>query len=265
MAVLLTQLTGEHVDALPLVELAIRGPCRRRPLTLGYVAPDVGRVQHAANVAARGGEVDELGNRFGLSRFGGGSAVRRRLGRGCRRRRRRAGRRPLSAATCKHTCGEAERDEADSKRYGATIPPELSRVASSKFSAAQCAVLIFDVHRSLIGAPGSRSSVGERPPHTRKVAGSIPAGTTPKTPVQGVISRARLQIGKNFEGVIGPNFGLFGRAVVERVQCRGDDVEFVVVEIGVDVGGHGDRGMAHRLLQQPNVRAGPPARRASEA
>ena len=32
--------------------------------------------------------------------------------------------------------------------------------------------------------PRSRSSVGERPPHTRKVAGSIPAGTTSKAPVQ---------------------------------------------------------------------------------
>jgi len=46
-------LAGRHVDALPVVELAVRGPRRRRPLTFGCVAPDIGRVQRAAHVAAR--------------------------------------------------------------------------------------------------------------------------------------------------------------------------------------------------------------------
>ena len=39
-------------------------------------------------------------------------------------------------------------------------------------------VLIFDVVRPCSVGSRSRSSVGERPPHTRKVAGSKPAGTT---------------------------------------------------------------------------------------
>jgi hypothetical protein len=39
-------------------------------------------------------------------------------------------------------------------------------------------VLVFDVVRPFGRAPRSRSSGGERPPHTRKVTGSIPVGTT---------------------------------------------------------------------------------------
>ena len=45
--------------------------------------------------------------------------------------------------------------------------------------------------------------------------------------------------------------------VVMRIQPRRHIVEFVVVEIGIDVGGHGDRRVAHRLLQQPQIDAGP--------
>ena len=39
-------------------------------------------------------------------------------------------------------------------------------------------MLVFDVVRPVRSISRSRSSVGERPPHTRKVAGSKPAGTT---------------------------------------------------------------------------------------
>jgi hypothetical protein len=49
-------------------------------------------------------------------------------------------------------------------------------------------VLIFVVHRSTIDDSRSRSSVGERPPHTRKVAGSIPAGTTTKCQLHGTVA-----------------------------------------------------------------------------
>lgn len=44
--------------------------------------------------------------------------------------------------------------------------------------------------------PRSRSSVGERPPHTRKVAGSIPAGTTSKTAEQSRFCGGPLQVGR---------------------------------------------------------------------
>ena len=58
---------------------------------------------------------------------------------------------------------------------GSGCNPQLrpSRVAA-EFSWLCRHVLIFDV------VPRSRSSGGERPPHTRKVTGSIPVGTTVK-------------------------------------------------------------------------------------
>src|SRR5215216_5157125 len=52
----------------------------------------------------------------------------------------------------------------------ASLLREYFKVA--EFSRLRCCVLIFDV------VPRSRSSGGERPPHTRKVTGSIPVGTT---------------------------------------------------------------------------------------
>ena len=61
----------------------------------------------------------------------------------------------------------------------------LSRVIDPVGGRRRRRVLIFvvsSIDRSM--TPRSRSSVGERPPHTRKVAGSIPAGTTSKAPVQ---------------------------------------------------------------------------------
>ena len=48
--------------------------------------------------------------------------------------------------------------------------------------------------------------------------------------------------------------------VVERVQGRDDLVEFVGIEIGVDMRGYGDRRVAHRLVQQPEVGARSPSR-----
>ncbi|MEY2583230.1 MAG: hypothetical protein QOE09_3079 [Ilumatobacteraceae bacterium] len=80
--------------------------------------------------------------------------------------------------------------------------------------------------------PRSRSSVGERPPHTRKVAGSIPAGTTPKKPSSEVFSKAR-----NHLGLRATRTG--GRRA--RVQLRREVVEFLFVEIGAIVGGHDRR------------------------
>jgi hypothetical protein len=60
--------------------------------------------------------------------------------------------------------------------------PSGRRAQSAAHQAKRLHVLIFDVVRPvrsrIDGAPRSRSSVGERPLHTRKVAGSIPAGTT---------------------------------------------------------------------------------------
>ena len=38
--------------------------------------------------------------------------------------------------------------------------------------------------------------------------------------------------------------------VVERIQSRGDVIEFVIEKIGVCMGGHRDGGMTHRLLQE---------------
>ena len=66
---------------------------------------------------------------------------------------------------------------------GTSDAPAWGREAWSergaRFRSSPSPVLIFDVVERV---PRSRSSVGERPPHTRKVAGSIPAGTTSKTP-----------------------------------------------------------------------------------
>jgi hypothetical protein len=121
-------------------------------------------------------------------------------------------------------------------------------------------VLIFDV------VPRSRSSGGERPPHTRKVTGSIPVGTTIKPPVQtGFLRRVALATAKPSgqypakpvkdptEPLRKVSTGVVESVqrrgnVVESVQRRGNVVEFVVIEIGVDVRGHGDRRVAHRLL-----------------
>ena len=57
---------------------------------------------------------------------------------------------------------------------------------------------------------------------------------------------------------MGPNpSALVDLPVIECVQGRSHIVEFVVIEIGVDVGGQGDRRVAHGLLQQPQIGAGP--------
>ena len=56
-------------------------------------------------------------------------------------------------------------------RYGQRGSP-IPEPASVRDNVPRRSPVIWPVH------PRSRSSVGERPPHTRKVAGSIPAGTT---------------------------------------------------------------------------------------
>src|SRR5690349_16984759 len=48
----------------------------------------------------------------------------------------------------------------------------------NEFGSEAASVLVFDLVRPFGRAPRSRSSGGERPPHTRKVTGSIPVGTT---------------------------------------------------------------------------------------
>jgi hypothetical protein len=50
--------------------------------------------------------------------------------------------------------------------------------------------------------------------------------------------------------------------VIECVHGRSHIVEFVVIEIGVDVGGHGDRRVAQVFCSS---RRSAPARRAKEA
>lgn len=55
-------------------------------------------------------------------------------------------------------------------------------------------------------------------------------------------------------GPIRPNLSaLVDLQVVQRVQSRSRIVEFVAVEICIDVRGHGGRRVAHRLLQQPQI------------
>ena len=50
--------------------------------------------------------------------------------------------------------------------------------------------------------------------------------------------------------VMGPNLlGAVSAAVIERVQSRRDGVQLVVIEIGTDMGCHGDERVAHGLLQ----------------
>jgi hypothetical protein len=80
-----------------------------------------------------------------------------------------------------------------------------------------------------------------KPSQTRKVAGSIPAGTTLKASVQRVFLGHGCVSEKTFEAVMGPKNGahmleLLRRTNVERVRHRHDHLEFVVVEIGVEVG-----------------------------
>ena len=50
-------------------------------------------------------------------------------------------------------------------------------------------------------------------------------------------------------------FGPIGRKVVQRVQGRRDVTELVVVEVGIDVPSHGDRCMAHGVLEHTQISA----------
>ena len=46
------------------------------------------------------------------------------------------------------------------------------------------------------------------------------------------------------------------KAIVERVECRCDVVEFIVKQIRVGVRGHGNRCVAHSLPKEPQVGTG---------
>ena len=70
----------------------------------------------------------------------------------------------------------------------------------------------------------SRSSVGERPPHTRKVAGSKPAGTTTESPVQRWFSPGMVLIApprfKIIRRISAKRFGSIRRVITEARRCR---------------------------------------------
>jgi hypothetical protein len=56
----------------------------------------------------------------------------------------------------------------------------------------------------------------------------------------------------------GPEPSLVMLKVTQRVEGGSDVVELLVEEVGIDVRGHGNRGVAHRLLKQAKVGSGPP-------
>jgi hypothetical protein len=99
---------------------------------------------------------------------------------------------------------------------------------------------------------GSRGSVGERPLHTRKVAGSIPAGTTRSiTRSRACDCRNGLQLGQKsprLSAVYPPS-----RSASQSIERIRHPIEVGVVEVGVGVCGHHDRCVAHRHLQQFHV------------
>ncbi len=100
----------------------------------------------------------------------------------------------------------------------------------------------------------SRSSVGERPLHTRKVAGSIPAGTTHRL----TAPTSQRADGSEFYGFfkvsgscpVGNSTGL-----VHSVKVGGDCVQLRVVKVAVDVGRDDRGGVAECALHKPQVSA----------
>ena len=108
-------------------------------------------------------------------------------------------------------------------------------------------VLVFDVVRR---RRRSRGSVGERPLHTRKVAGSIPAGTT-SSDLHGRGDSTLWIVGLvRFLSV-----RLVGGGLIKAVEVRGYVVEFIGVEVAVDVGGDGGCGVAHGFLDVAQISA----------
>jgi hypothetical protein len=95
---------------------------------------------------------------------------------------------------------------------------------------------------------GSRGSVGERPLHTRKVAGSIPAGTTGRI----TSSQGYLPLGTRERSAATPGYPQ-SRSAAESVERIRHTIEVGVVEVCVGVCGHHDRRVAHRHLQQFHV------------
>src|SRR5258705_5022946 len=127
-----------------------------------------------------------------------------------------------------------------------------------EFGSIRSRVLIFDVVRppglvaqwESVRLTGGRSLVRNQPGPPHKAAD------------KGPISRPGGRLLELLDGLyrakIGPKpSALVDRPVIESVQGRSHIVEFVVIEIGVDVRGHGDRRVAHGLLQQPQIGAGP--------
>jgi hypothetical protein len=101
----------------------------------------------------------------------------------------------------------------------------------------------------------SRGSVEERPLHTRKVAGSIPAGTT------GHQCRSGPFRCPDFRS-IAHNLAADKRRIVPGARLAAEPVERIrhtiqvgVLEIGVSVRRDHDRGVAHRHLQEIQIGA----------
>jgi hypothetical protein len=99
---------------------------------------------------------------------------------------------------------------------------------------------------------GSRGSVGERPLHTRKVAGSIPAGTTRRiTRSQGYLPLGTRGRSAHSPRVIRRLSSVTVSRRARRAHPSHDEVG--VVEVCVGVCGHHDRRVAHRHLQRFHV------------
>jgi hypothetical protein len=97
----------------------------------------------------------------------------------------------------------------------------------------------------------------------RKVGGSIPPLATTL-----FIEVKALKCGLNDASIpreiaeMGPKWGQIGSAaadvktIVERVECGCDVVKLIVKQVCVGVCGHGDRRVAHCLLEESQVGAG---------
>lgn len=189
------RLAGDDLDALSVVELAIRRARRRRPVAVDDVAAGQICVDHAGDVARRRNEAGELGH-LSVHRLGLGRRRRRRGPRHgplCRHRGGACGLRAGGVGASgkdeqgDHTGNCGGRTSARSS-HGATIARQRGRGRRTvKCGDTHCEKRIRAESRdranlrprSTFGrAPRSRSSGGERPPHTRKVTGSIPVGTT---------------------------------------------------------------------------------------
>src|SRR5215475_6051927 len=124
-------------------------------------------------------------------------------------------------------------------------PPQRSRtnpfrntMSRAAFSYQRRSVLIFDV------VPRSRSSGGERPPHTRKVTGSIPVGTTQISAGHRIFSYPISDFSSTTARAYPPSRS--SSKPVERIRHT---IQVGIVEIRIRVRGNHDRRVAHRHLQ----------------